>query len=153
MPELLETSPAGARGRHGPLTDEASPHLRTHGVYDNQVLGDLLHRTGIQIVVLPGAYAETFGLVMSEAVLAGVPVIGASYGALGERIRAHAAGWTIDPTDADSLVTLVERLDANRDEVLRATRRVHAIELDTVAATAPRYAALYQRPDLRGTST
>ncbi len=137
----------------GPLTDEPSPHLRTHGAYDNQVLGDLLHRTGIQIVVLPGAYAETFGLVMSEALLAGVPVIGASYGALGERIRTHAAGWTIDPTDAEGLVTLVERLDANRDEVLRAARRVHAIELHTVAATAPRYAALYQRPDLRGTST
>ncbi|MGZ4727864.1 MAG: glycosyltransferase, partial [Acidimicrobiales bacterium] len=93
------------------------------------------------------------GLVMSEAILAGVPVIGASYGALGERIRAHGAGWTIDPTDAAGLVTLVERLDANRDEVLRATRRVHAIELDTVAATAPRYAALYQHSHLRGIST
>jgi glycosyltransferase involved in cell wall biosynthesis len=104
-------------------------------------------------VVLPGAYAETFGLVMSEAIVAGVPVIGASYGALGERIRTHGAGWTIDPTDADGLVRLVERLDANRDEVLRATRRVHAIELDPVAATAPRYAALYRDPHPRGTST
>ena len=26
------------------------------------------------------------------------------YGALGERIRAHGAGWTIDPTDVDGLV-------------------------------------------------
>ena len=44
------------------------------------------------------AYAETFGLVMTEAILAGLPVVGASYGALGERIRAAGAGWTIDPT-------------------------------------------------------
>ncbi len=137
----------------GPLTEEASPHLRSHGPYDNELLGELLHRTGVQIVVLPGAYAETFGLVMSEAVLAGVPVIGASYGALGERIRAHGAGWTIDPTDAGTLVALVRRLDANRDEVLRATRRVHAVELDTVAATAPRYAALYQHSHTRGITT
>ena len=137
----------------GPLTDEPSPHLRTHGAYDNGLLGDLLHRTGIQVVVLPGAYAETFGLVMSEAILAGGPVVGASYGALGERIRAHGAGWTIDPTEPDELVTLVERLDANRDEVLRATRRVHAVALDTVASTAPRYAALYEHPDPRETPT
>jgi GT2 family glycosyltransferase/glycosyltransferase involved in cell wall biosynthesis len=134
----------------GPLTDEPSPNLRTHGPYDNELLGDLLHRAGIQVVVLPGAYAETFGLVMSEAIVAGIPVIGATYGALGERIRAHGAGWTIDPAEPDvasRLVELVERLDANRDELLRATRRVQAIELDTVASTAPRYAALYGRDD------
>ncbi|MGZ4786719.1 MAG: glycosyltransferase [Acidimicrobiales bacterium] len=152
LADAVEGSPIEVH-HFGPLTDEPSPNLRTHGAYDNEVLGELLHRAGIQIVVLPGAYAETFGLVMSEAILAGVPVIGASYGALGERIRAHGAGWTIDPTDAAGLVTLVERLDANRDEVLRATRRVHAIELDTVAATAPRYAALYQHSHLRGIST
>jgi GT2 family glycosyltransferase/glycosyltransferase involved in cell wall biosynthesis len=137
----------------GPMTDEPSPNLRTHGAYDNGLLGDLLHRAGIQIVVLPGSYAETFGLVMSEAILAGMPVIGASFGALGERIRAHGAGWTIDPTGPDELVTLVERLDANRDEVLRATRRVHDVELDTVASTAPRYATLYERPHQRGILT
>ncbi len=137
----------------GPMTDEPSPDLRTHGAYDNALLGDLLHRTGIQVVVLPGAYAETFGLVLSEAILAGVPVIGASYGALGERIRRHGTGWTIDPTEPGELVALVERLDANRDEVLRATRRVHDVELQTVAATAPRYATLYERPHQRGTLT
>ncbi len=107
------------------------------------MLRDLLHRAGIQIVVLPGAYAETFGLVMTEAIIAGVPVIGASYGALGERIRTHGAGWTIDPDDPDELVTLVERLDANRDEVLRATRRADAVPLRAVDGTAGDYAALY----------
>ena len=80
---------------------------------------------------------------MSEAILAGIPVIGASFGALGERIRADGAGWTIDPADADGLTALVRRLDHARDEVLRATRRVHAVDLVTVASTAPSYAALY----------
>ncbi len=61
------------------------------------MLRDLLHQAGIQIVLLPGAYAETFGLVMTESLIAGIPVIGASFGALGERIRADGVGWTIDP--------------------------------------------------------
>ena len=31
----------------GPLVDDASSELRTHGAYENEVLPDLLHRAGI----------------------------------------------------------------------------------------------------------
>ena len=103
----------------GSLKQPASPELHAHGPYDNEVLPDLLHRAGIQVVLLPGPYAETFGIVMSEALAAGIPVIGASYGALGERIRANGSGWTIDPTDPDGIRVLIERLD-------RSTRRAGA---------------------------
>ena len=105
----------------------------------------LLHRAGIQVVLLPGAYAETFGMVMSEALAAGIPVIGARYGALGERIRAHGCGWTIDPMDPDGIRELIERIDTVRDELVRVTRQVLRVPLDAVEHTAPRYAALYER--------
>jgi GT2 family glycosyltransferase/glycosyltransferase involved in cell wall biosynthesis len=127
----------------GPLKEPASPELHAHGPYDNELLPDLLHRAGIQVVLLPGAYAETFGIVMSESMAAGVPVIGATYGALGERIRAFGAGWTIDPTDIDGIRVLIERLDQARDELLRVTRQVLRVPLETVGETAHRYAALY----------
>ena len=39
--------------------------------YDNELLPELLHRAGIQVVLLPGPYAETFGHVMTEALVAG----------------------------------------------------------------------------------
>jgi glycosyltransferase involved in cell wall biosynthesis len=128
----------------GALKEEASPYLGQHGPYRNDELADLLHEAGIQIVLLPGPYAETFGLVMTEALLAGRPVIGAGYGALGERIRALAVGWTIDPTDPTGVTELVANLDRCRLEVLRATRRACAVEIQTVAQTASRYAALYR---------
>ena len=128
----------------GPLKEPASPELRAHGPYDNEFLPDLLHRAGIQVVLLPGPYAETFGIVMSESMAAGIPVIGATYGALGERIRAFGAGWTIDPTDPDGIRVLIERLDRARDELLRVTRQVLLVPLETVADTAHRYAALYK---------
>jgi GT2 family glycosyltransferase/glycosyltransferase involved in cell wall biosynthesis len=127
----------------GPLKQPASPELHAHGPYDNELLPDLLHRAGIQIVLLPGPYAETFGIVMSEALAAGIPVIGATYGALGERIRALGAGWTIDPTAPEGIRVLIERLDRARDELMRVTRQVLAVPLETVADTAHRYAALY----------
>ena len=85
----------------GELVEPASVEVRVHGTYDNQFLPDLLRLAGIHVVLLPGHYAETFGHVMTESLIAGIPVIGATYGALGERIRTHGVGWTIDPDDPD----------------------------------------------------
>ncbi len=127
----------------GPLKQSASPELHAHGAYDNELLPELLHRAGIQIVLLPGPYAETFGIVMSESLAAGIPVIGARYGALGERIRTFGAGWTIDPMDPEGIRSLIERLDRARDEVVRVTQEVLRVPLETVADTAHRYAELY----------
>jgi O-antigen biosynthesis protein len=128
----------------GELKAAASPRLQPHGLFDNENLPELLHLTGIQIVLLPGPYAETFGHVMTEALIAGLPVIGASYGALGERIRVTRAGWTIDPNDLDGIQTLVENLDRCRLEVLRATREAIAAKVESVAGTSDKYAALYR---------
>jgi GT2 family glycosyltransferase len=128
----------------GELVGPASDHLHLHGPYDNELLGDLLALAGIQVVLLPGPVAETFGLVLTEAVLAGVPAIGATFGALGQRIRAHQVGWTIDPADGDELRQLVVRLDGNRWEILRASERALATPVETVAQTAPAYGALYR---------
>jgi GT2 family glycosyltransferase/glycosyltransferase involved in cell wall biosynthesis len=130
----------------GQLRADPSPRIHVHGRYDNEVLPELLDRAGIQVVLLPAPYAETFGHVMTEALVAGRPVIGTSYGALGERIRAGGLGWTVDPEDPDALIDLVRALDRHRPEVLRAAAAVHDHVLRPVAATAPRYAELYRHP-------
>jgi glycosyltransferase involved in cell wall biosynthesis len=127
----------------GKLKAEASPAIRLHGPYDNSRLPQLLDRAGIHIVLLPGPYAETFGHVMTESLIAGRPVIGASYGALGERIRATGAGWTLDPDDPAAARQLIEHLDRCRLEVQRATEAAATVPLAPVASTAHRYAALY----------
>jgi glycosyltransferase involved in cell wall biosynthesis len=127
----------------GNLVDQPSSRVHTHGPYDNQLLPELLESAGIQIVLLPGHVSETFGHVMTEALLAGRPVIGTFYGALGERIRATRAGWTIDPTDPAGVLDLLQNLDACRDEVRRATSHALEAEIRSVADTADRYSELY----------
>jgi len=136
----------------GELKDRSSPRLHAHGRFDNEMLPELLHQAGIQIVLLPGPYAETFGHVMTEALIAGLPVIGASYGALGERIRPTGAGWTIDPTDVAGIRELIENLDRCRIEVLRATRHAIAARVQSIGGTTRRYAALYRPPSLDAVS-
>jgi glycosyltransferase involved in cell wall biosynthesis len=128
----------------GELMEPASRRLRLHGAYDNVVLPELLDAAGIHVVLLPGLVSETFGHVMTEALVAGRPIIGASYGALGERIRATGAGWTIDPTDPAAALDLIRNLDVCRDELRRATQAALDTELRSVADTAPAYAALYR---------
>jgi glycosyltransferase involved in cell wall biosynthesis len=137
----------------GEVREAVSAELRLHGPYDNEWLPELLHDAGIQIVLLPGAYAETFGLVMTEALISGLPVIGAGYGALGERIRRTGAGWTIDPTDHEEIRALIERIDACRDELMRTTARAAQVPLSLMREVAGRYARMYGfsgRRDRRG---
>lgn len=128
----------------GELREPVSDRLHVHGRYENDALPELLDRAGIQVVLLPGPFIETFGHVLTESIVAGRPVIGSRWGALGERIRRHEVGWTIDPEDVDGMRELVDRLDRCRLEVLRATRRAVAVELRPVEATTERYAALYR---------
>lgn len=129
----------------GELREAASPHLVAHGPYRNEELPELLDALGAQVVLLPGPYAETFGQVMTEALVAGRPVLGARYGALGERIRATGAGWTFDPEDPGEAVALVRRLDACRAEVLRATQAAVDAPVPTMSDVIGHYDDLYRR--------
>lgn len=124
--------------------DPADPTVLAHGAYDNEVLGEMLRAAGIQVVLQPGPFPETFSHVLTEAWAAGLPVIGTRYGAVGERIRATGGGWTILPDDIDGLVELVTMLDACREELVAVTSRVRGIDLEPMTVSAARYAALYR---------
>jgi GT2 family glycosyltransferase/glycosyltransferase involved in cell wall biosynthesis len=142
--ERLADNPRVRLHHFGELRDRLSRHVTAHGAYENDQLSDLLHTAGIGVILLPGPYAETFGFVMSEALQAGIPVIGPYYGAIGERIREHDTGWTIDPDDELSLPTLLTDLDRCRLEVVRAARRTRTVQPDPIAGSARRYADLYR---------
>ena len=128
----------------GELREAISPKVYVHDRYDNDVLPELLERAGIQVVFLPGPFVETFGHVLTESIIAGCPVIGSRWGAIGERIRRYEIGWTVDPEDVEAMGDLIERLDRCRLEVLRATRRTVDVELHSAADTAEQYAELYR---------
>jgi GT2 family glycosyltransferase/glycosyltransferase involved in cell wall biosynthesis len=149
--QLADDLPEIAFHHFGEMRDEPSANVVAHGPYDNRELPTLLYAEGIHVVLLPGPYAETFGFVMTEAQLAGLPVIGPGYGAIGERIRRDGTGWTIDPDRPATVRELLENLDAGRLELWRATLAAREVPIEPVRSTAPAYAALYGGATARGT--
>jgi glycosyltransferase involved in cell wall biosynthesis len=68
------------------------PNITVHGYYRAGSLPSLLARYDIGLVVLPSIVPESFGLVLSEAWLAGAAVAAFDLGAQAERIRTHGGG-------------------------------------------------------------
>lgn len=106
------------------------PNLRVHGYYRAGQLPSLLARHHIGLVLVPSIGPESFCLVISEAWLAGVPVIAFDVGAQGERIRRQGGGWLAPLGDLDALAELVSawrrgrqaRIPANVPSPLDAAR-------------------------------
>ena len=101
--------------------------LTIHGRYEPAELPDLLAHYRVKLVAFPSAGPESFSLTLSEAWLAGLPVIVPPIGALAERVRATGAGWIW--TDAEwrnedaMLARIAELVAPSNDDALRGGRR------------------------------
>ncbi len=77
-------------------------------------------------VVAPSMAMETFGLVVAEAMAAGVPAVAAGHGAFVELVEDGVTGLLHEPGDASSLASRIRRITAGRDrnrEMGKAARR------------------------------
>ncbi len=116
----------------GPLADDVvrwaggRTDVRCLGLQTRDECAELMSRAAV--VVTPSAWMETFGLVVVEAMAAGVPVVAAAHGALGELVADGVTGLLHRPGDAGSLADRIERVlaDADRNRSLgEAGRRAY----------------------------
>ena len=77
---------------------------------------DLFRRVGV--VVFPSVWAEPFGLVVAEAMAAGVPFVISDAGALPE-VAGPGHPWVARAGDADDLARVIERVLAAAPEEVR----------------------------------
>lgn len=68
-----------------------------HGVFEPIQLPALVARYGAAVAFFPKGQPESYCYALSDAWLAGLPVVGPDWGAIGERVRAHGGGSLYDP--------------------------------------------------------
>ncbi|MFD8080763.1 glycosyltransferase [Kitasatospora sp. NPDC059722] len=99
--------------------------VRFAGLYDTAECREAVARA--VAVVAPSTWLEAFGLVVVEAMAAGVPVVAAGHGAFVELVEDGVTGLLHEPGDAVSLASGLRRIAAeperNREMGLAARRR------------------------------
>jgi O-antigen biosynthesis protein len=98
--------------------------LIVHGPYEKREIEALLDRYGIQLLVFPTVWPETFSYTLSEGWLAGRPALVPPSGALQERVLATGAGWIMSGwPDTDAILDQLMALTSpeSSDELARKT--------------------------------
>lgn len=120
---------AGAGPLHGELARwaQAREGIRYLGLQPRAECAELVARAAA--VVVPSAWMESFGLVVVEAMAAGVPAVAAAHGALVELVDDGVTGLLHRPGDADSLAECLRRVVATPErnrKMGEAARRRYA---------------------------
>ncbi|MGI5411851.1 glycosyltransferase [Streptomyces chartreusis] len=114
----------------GPLEQEVTAwaagrdDVRYVGLYDTAECRKAIARS--VAVVAPSTWLEAFGLVVVEAMAAGVPVVAAGHGAFVELVEDGVTGLLHRPGEHESLASCIRRIAAGADrnqEMGRAARR------------------------------
>ncbi|MFD8419717.1 glycosyltransferase [Streptomyces sp. NPDC059668] len=114
----------------GPLEPEVTAwaagrdDVRYVGLYDTAECRKAIARA--VAVVAPSTWLEAFGLVVVEAMAAGVPTVAAGHGAFVELVADGVTGLLHRPGEADSLASCLRRITAEPDrnqEMGQAARR------------------------------
>lgn len=89
-------------------------------------------------VLVHCAQDEPFGLVIVEAMVAGVPVVAPDHGGPTESVRHGVDGLLVDPTDAEALASAIADLlaDPGRRAAMGAAGRQRALERFTASGMA-----------------
>ena len=120
------------------------PHTYFSNVYEKDDIFELLKTSKIDVICIMPTWAETFCYTVSEAWLCGIPVVGADIGAVGERIRATGAGWTVDvDTKPEELLELLHHIKQHPEELEEKRKITEKLRIKTIAEMCGEYRAFY----------
>jgi len=104
------------------------------------------YHAAADVAVSPATGQESFGIVLVEAMAAGVPVVASDIAGYREVVRDGVDGLLVPPNDANALAAAIRRVLSEPDlaATLAAAGRTRA-ETFSWQAVAPRLEAVYDR--------
>lgn len=125
---------------------EKRKNFHNMGAYQREKLPELMTRYGIDLICILPIWPETFCYTLSEAVLAGVPVIATDLGAVGERVRELNCGWTVPyQASADEIMERIRAVRADVKDYREKLRNVSKTTLKTKEEMCGEYRVLYEK--------
>lgn len=122
--------------------------VRVHGYYRSGSLPALLRRDGVDLALLLSIVPESHNLVLSECVVAGVPVVAFALGALAERVPRLEAGRLVPlEQGAEGIAAILAEM---RQHGLPAVPEEAARLLADPVSAAAGHLALYRELGLAG---
>jgi GT2 family glycosyltransferase len=78
--------------------------INVTGKYEVPRLPEIIEKLGINVILVPSIWPETFSYVTSEMVLLGMPVACFNIGAPAERIRSYEKGIVLDDSEPETIL-------------------------------------------------
>ncbi len=122
----------------------ARPSVEWVGMLSRDACSSLLAQARAAIV--PSAWEETFGLVVIEAMAAGVPSVASSHGSFPELIRDGVDGLLVEPGNARALAAVFQDIDTQPERYMalgHAARQTYE-QRYTESANIRQLLAIYQ---------
>ena len=99
--------------------------------------------SNIDVLVAPSVWAESFGLITREAVLAGVWVVASNKGGLAEDITPGINGDVFSTDSLNELVSILKKLDKEPD-LYQHLRDTAAIQIRTINEQVSELESIYE---------
>lgn len=98
------------------LREFRTNNIRIRAIDDARLVGSLM---SIADVFVHTSTKEGFGLVVSEAMIQGTPVIGSDVGGIPKQVLHGYTGWLVDPEDIETTTRWMKHALTNADETRR----------------------------------
>ena len=127
------------------LVTLTAKNVRKIGWYTREDVTVLLRQNRIDLVCILPIWPETFCYTVSEAELAGVPVLVTDMGALGERIRRDQTGWIISAeSSAKDALDMLDRIFADEEGMSAVRKNLDAFCHRSIEQMCGEYSDLYR---------
>jgi glycosyltransferase involved in cell wall biosynthesis len=115
-PDVFPSYSADLRARAAGLP------VRFMGPFDREQTGDIYAQ--IDVLVVPSLWLENSPLVIHEAFMAGIPVVGARIGGIADLVQDGETGLLYDPASASDLAAALRRLLEHPEYLTELAARV-----------------------------